>query len=388
MPDLDVKDLLRPVGMVTFSKEYFEKKPLFLTRSESSSHEGLFCLADIDRFHRISSPQYTQVFAIDSRRKIATEEFADAHGRVDALRLFKLFEDGATIVYKDADAHFPALATLCRSAEKQFNSRFSVNVYWAPAGGQAFPVHYDANNLFALQISGSKQWRVYQPQFQLPLPDEHCYDALPDENLLAQFTLNAGDMLYVPRGFPHLVSAGDQPSLHITLYSFPYTWAEVIERSVAEALKQDVAFRASIPLGFLGADREALDTAFSGLMKRLAGAVQLKPALDLITRDLLGSRSPCQENPRERIRQAHAISQHSWIKAQKDLLYSIDNNQDAIRLIGQGVEILFDRSALSGLIFALQTPSFQIRELPSPADGEGKLDLVRTLILNGFVSVQ
>ncbi len=156
---------------------------------------------------------------------------------------------------------------------------------------------------------------------------------------------------------------------------------------MAEALKQDVAFRASIPLGFLVADREALDSAFSNLLKKLAGSAQLKPALDAIARDLLGSRS-AHQNPRERMRQAYAITRHIWIEPQKDLLYSISKDPDAIRLIGQGVEILFDPSALSGLFFCAESSIFLIKDLPSPEDGEGKLDLVRTLIVNGFVSVR
>ncbi len=387
MPDFGLEELLHPVRAFAFSQEYFDKQPLFSKRSAPSYHEALFSLAEMDRFHHASRLQYTQVFAIDSQRKIATEEYADAHGQVDAMRLFNLYEEGATIVYRGVDAYCPAVAALCRSVEKYFNAPFSANVYWAPAGGRAFPVHYDANNVFALQISGSKQWRVYHPQIQLPLRDEHCYDALPDESPLAQYTLDAGDMLYVPRGFPHLVSAVDQPSLHISLYSFPYTWLDVLQRAVAEALKKDAAFRASLPVGFLGANHEALQETFSTMIERLSKTASLEPALSSIKHELLAARSACFENPRESVRQAHALSQHSWIESRKDLLYSIETHPDAIRLVGQGVAIAFDPSALPGLVFALQTPRFQIWELPGPADAEGKMDLTQTLVLNGFVTV-
>lgn len=386
MPDFGLEELLRPVDAHAFSLEHFEKKPLFLRRSAASYHASLFSLEDMDRLHLLSRPQYTQVFAIDSRRKIATEEYADARGQVDAVRLFKLFEEGATVVYRNVDAYCGAVATLCRSMEKSFNSPFSANVYWAPAGGRAFPVHYDANNVFALQISGSKQWRVY-PSQTLPLRDEHCYDALADESPLAQYTLNAGDMLYVPRGFPHLVSAADQPSLHISLYSFPYTWVDVLQRSVADALREDAAFRASLPMDFLGADRADLEVAFSRLIDRLAKSARLEPGLRSIWNELLSSRSPWIDNPRESVGQAHALSQNSWIEVRKDLLYSIERGPEAIRLIGQGVAIAFDPSVLPGLVFALQTARFQTRQLPGPPEAEGRLDLVRTLVLNGFAAV-
>ncbi len=385
MPYFGFEELVYPVSVGAFSNDYFEKTPLFVKRCAPGYHERLFQLADIDRFHLAARPQYTQVFAIDSRRKIATEEYANARGEVDAMRLFELHEEGATIVYRGVDASFPPLAALCRSMEKYFNAPFSANVYLAPAGGQAFPIHYDANNVFAMQISGAKNWRVYEPQSKFPLRDQHCYDALPDARPLADYMLEAGDMLYVPRGFPHLVSADEQPSLHISLYSFPYTWVDVLERAVADALRKDEAFRASLPPGFLGADHARLGEAFSGLIESLAKSAQLEPALRSLAGELLASRSPCRENPRELVQKANALSSESWIATKKDLLYSIETRPDAISLTGQGVAIAFDPSALSGLIFALQTPQFQIAELPSPTDVEGKLDLIRTLILKGFL---
>ncbi|MEK4034586.1 hypothetical protein WOA01_17075 [Methylocystis sp. IM2] len=138
MPDFGLEELLRPVGARAFALEHFEKKPLFLQRSSASYHASLFRLEDMDRLHLLSRPQYTQVFAIDSRRKIATDEYADARGEVDALRLFELFEEGATIVHRNVDAYCASVATLCRSMEKYFNSPFSANAYWAPAGGGLF----------------------------------------------------------------------------------------------------------------------------------------------------------------------------------------------------------------------------------------------------------
>src|SRR3974390_2886707 len=206
-----LQQMMSPVSVEAFCADYFERAPLHVARNDAGFYERLCSLEELDAFVENCRPPYTKAFAIDERRKIATEEFADANGQVDALRLFRLFGEGATVVFREVEAHFPALASLCRSVEKHVNAPGGANVYWAPAGGRCFPVHYDAKDVFALQLSGSKRWRLYAPQRPLPLPTQHCYDGLPDEGLLRECDLRAGDMLYCPRGFPHSVSAGDEP---------------------------------------------------------------------------------------------------------------------------------------------------------------------------------
>jgi len=381
----EVEDMLRPVGMAEFGRTYFERAPLFVARGEPAYHERLFSLRELDKFHSCCRPPYAKVFAIDSRRKIATEEFADASGEVDSLRLFDLFEQGATIVYREIENHFPALAALCRSAEKRFNSPFTANVYWAPAGGQCFPIHFDAKDVFALQVSGSKRWRVYCPYVELPLRYQHCHEKMPDEGFLAEFDLRAGDLLYCPRGFPHLVTAANEPSLHISLSTFPYTWADVLNRVMADVFDRNPSFRASLPPGSLLNRGDELHRTFADLVNRFAEAARLEPALDVIAREFVAGRPPCNVNAREVAQQANALSLDSWIESNPETFYSLVREREEIQLVGLRKEIRFDASAFQSLNFALQTARYQIRQLPGELENEAKLDLLRTLLLNGFV---
>jgi ribosomal protein L16 Arg81 hydroxylase len=308
--------------------------------------------------------------------------------RTDALRLFRLFDEGATIVYREVEDHMPALAALCRSAEAHFHTPFVANVYLAPAGGQCFPIHYDARDVFALQISGSKRWRLHRPQRELPLPHEHCYDGLPDEGFLEEIELRAGDMLYCPRGFPHIVSAGEEPSLHVSLSTAATTWADLFSQALTEFVARDPAFRAGLPPGFVTAPDEAMEETFALLARRFADHVRVQPSLDRLRRQFLASRSTGAEDARLQAQHAKGLCAESRIAPRKHVVWRVEQGPEAISLIGLGKEIRFDPSALEALDSALHGRARKVRDLAGALGCEAKLDLANTLVANGFVVVE
>jgi hypothetical protein len=66
------------------------------------------------------------------------------------------------------------------------------------------------------------------------------------------FTLSAGDCLYLPRGFPHAAEAVDAASSHLTVGVMALTWHQVL-RAALDRSRATPAVRTSIPAGALGA---------------------------------------------------------------------------------------------------------------------------------------
>ncbi|XP_022718182.1 bifunctional lysine-specific demethylase and histidyl-hydroxylase NO66-like isoform X5 [Durio zibethinus] len=114
------------------------------------------------------------------------------------------------------------------------------NLYLTPPNSQGLARHYDDHCVFVCQIFGSKQWKIFsQPNVQLPRLYDPCniQNGEGIDNSRADcyhFLLNEGDVLYIPRGFPHEActhysspdgSAG--LSLHLTLgieVEPPFEW--------------------------------------------------------------------------------------------------------------------------------------------------------------------
>ena len=87
-----------------------------------------------------------------------------------------------------------------------------------------------------MQISGSKAWRVYGTAVETPFRGERFELGRHEAGEVTQeFTLNAGDCLYLPRGIMHdAENVGDEPSLHITVGLITKTWADLLLESISE----------------------------------------------------------------------------------------------------------------------------------------------------------
>jgi ribosomal protein L16 Arg81 hydroxylase len=132
-------------------------------------------------------------------------------------------------------------------------------VYLAPSRAHGSPAHYDTHEVFALQVEGSKAWKVWGDVKRLPMRvSANEYDTqlvqqyARDHEPVLEVLLKPGDVLYIPRGFVHAAQAGDEGSVHVSIGVMVYRWIDVIQSVVEAALRkcsQDVHYKESLPLG-------------------------------------------------------------------------------------------------------------------------------------------
>ena len=82
--------------------------------------------------------------------------------------------------------------------------------------------------------------------------------------------LEAGDALYLPRGYVHAASTTDEPSVHLTVGVLSTTWYDVLPDTLALAA-DELAFRDALPMAGTPAD------ALPGLLAR-AGSLARRAA--------------------------------------------------------------------------------------------------------------
>eukprot|EP01084_Bolivina_argentea_P291070 500196_1 len=94
-------------------------------------------------------------------------------------------------------------------------------------------IHTDRQDTFIIQISGHKQWKIWKPKIKLAYfrqqrgKDDDEYYSPPNDlgiqwnDTLIDVILNPGDILYVPRAFPHQVEIKNgnvnEVSIHLTV---------------------------------------------------------------------------------------------------------------------------------------------------------------------------
>lgn len=131
------------------------------------------------------------------------------------------------------------------------------NVYLTPKDSQGFAPHYDDIEAFVLQVEGKKHWRVYKPTSRNNiLPRESSRNLNPDElgEPCLDVILEAGDLLYFPRGYIHQATTlEDFHSLHITVSVYQkQTFGDLLETlipmALKEAINENVDLRRGLPL--------------------------------------------------------------------------------------------------------------------------------------------
>jgi len=133
---------------------------------------------------------------------------------------------------------------LCVDLREDFPHAY-VNSYLTPPASQAVAPHADDRDVLVWQAAGSKHWKVYgEPPIPYPFTLEQVgkYEEcpVPEATLAAppllEVTLEAGDLLYMPRGFVHEATTSQQPSLHLTiaLATHDWCWSKVVGRAMSQ----------------------------------------------------------------------------------------------------------------------------------------------------------
>jgi len=151
--------------------------------------------------------------------------------------------DGASIIVNQAERYQPAVYELCKAlADEYFHHVFAV-VYLTPPDSFAVRMHNDDQDVFLLQVWGTKHWTILNAPTMLPYTEEMVGkdDPVPPEAVgepIMSFDMQAGDVLYIPRGFLHEASTSAEPSLHITVTmpTSDYCWGVQLVKHLMQNL--------------------------------------------------------------------------------------------------------------------------------------------------------
>ena len=274
--------------------------------------------------------------------------------------------------------------------EKVFSSHFQTNIYLSPPNAQGFATHFDSHDVFVLQVSGSKQWTIYDTLIELPLHGQ-AYES--DKHIpgspTGELTLKAGDVFYCPRGLFHSARSTDEISLHITLGLIGKTWADAMVEAVSEACLASPAFRANLPVGFArsGFERGRAEATFRSLLETFARSANLGPILDRFAENFVTSRHPALDGRLRELDNASPISAESRVAARPHLVYLLREENDQLVILFGSTKISLPSFTREAVTFALNgTPSFVVRDLPGQLDDASKVVLVRRLIKEGLLA--
>lgn len=155
---------------------------------------------------------------IESLLKVGADVFVGKLGEryagtlpTDRMSAEAILQGGYTLGFRHVDRTIPKYADLSDRFQAALNAPIDVHLYCTPADQPGFGWHYDAEEVFVLQISGSKHWYLRKNSVH-PWP---LMDAIPanqryerEQTLVEHCFLAEGDWLYIPSGYWHKTIAG------------------------------------------------------------------------------------------------------------------------------------------------------------------------------------
>ena len=339
-----LETLVAPVDLTEFTNDHWDRAPLLVRRGLPDFYAGLTSISEIDAAVAAGSVQVSYIDARSGDGRTWVRNQSDPSQPASDTLLARMAE-GATLIVDRAETTLAGLAHMCRLLMVETGHPWHCNLYATPPGGQGFDAHLDDTGVFILQISGSKEWSYGSTQLCRPIAGEHGTDAphgWQDDAETAR--LNAGDLLYLPRGTPHSAKAGDgQGSLHITLTVAEFSWMQVAtldDASVSEKTRSATSgMRDLLPIGFHRDDAalcHMFEERFPG-----AGAARMEAFLLRQVRQFrcdLSGRFGMALDP-------VALQAHSKVLHREDLLWRITDQGDMRSVISGPICLAFPERA-------------------------------------------
>ena len=282
-------------------------------------------------------------------------------GTANVERVAAEFERGATVVLQALHVHHPPLARFCRQLERELGHPVQANSYYTPPSAQGFKVHHDTHDVFCLQVAGEKLWLVYPPVLELPLRSQKYTPEMgePGDPVL-DVTMQAGDTLYLPRGWLHEARTSDTASLHLTIGVSVSTWLGALQAALKEAAAEEVDLRRGVP-----ADGEAPE----GLLELLASRLAPESVSSRMRRSFVRSRRPVREDAFDQVRGLEELDVETTLERRETVIFDLEVGGEEATLSFEGRDLRFPARIGAELEFvAAADAPFRLTDLPGGLD--------------------
>ena len=279
-----LSSLLKPEGIETFFQGHWPDR-YFVAHGDKGRLPSVFLADELNDFEALAR-RYQGTVSFFSGPK--SPHMVPVEG-VNAGALYRL---GLSVYLTDIGPYFPDMAPLLRALERELG----INEGCARAGVFASPntdgihCHYDAVDIFSIQLRGTKRWRLARVN-EIPFPWGKQYipgnrpiddlypqvsDGFPDwrNAKFDEVDVGPGSVLYMPRGTWHQTEVSED-SIAVSIGLTPPSAAEVVLEQLRLTLLQDPKWRKPLYGAWGNGDLrdKAMDEA-RGLIEALPEAIK------------------------------------------------------------------------------------------------------------------
>jgi 50S ribosomal protein L16 3-hydroxylase len=190
---------LRPLSLEDFSARCLGRQPL----AQPGTADAAIPLLDWRTLDRVlQSPVPLDMMTV------ARGLLVDTPPPRSLAEVRRLMDRGVSVVIRASERHDPALAELAAAVSAAVPGELHIQIYATPGGTNSYGWHYDFEHVFIAQTAGVKDYYFRDNTVARDTVLGDALDFTPVQRETAPlFTaqLHAGDMLYIPPRWWHLV---------------------------------------------------------------------------------------------------------------------------------------------------------------------------------------
>lgn len=176
-------------------------------------------------------------FKLMNGYEVNKEEYIESYVNVGIVEyrfiqssLYNYLRDGATLVHNRIHNE-PIIDHISKQIANFAEAQTITSGYAAFSSKSSYKSHWDTRDVFAVQLIGKKRWIIKTPNFPDPLymqQTKHFNDIQEPTETYMDIILEAGDILYIPRGWWHNPLPQDGETFHLAIGTFAPTGFEYI----------------------------------------------------------------------------------------------------------------------------------------------------------------
>jgi ribosomal protein L16 Arg81 hydroxylase len=372
-----------------FVSEHLGRRWLHAKSGRRDRFADLLSLTQLDKVLGTYGVRLPTIRLVRADEDIPASEYVWRDSMVDPAQAARLFSQGATIIFGALQDRHEGMRRLCSGVSEQVCARTQTNIYLTPPDSQGFKPHWDTHDVYVLQVEGSKRWRIYGGGPEQPLQDQK-FDPKVDEpgEVEAEFTLEAGEALYIPRGIMHAAVTTEEISLHITLGVMPYTWSDLLVDCVSELVERSPEWRRNVPFGFAreGADTDALKAHLAALAARVGVEADLSTVIAERQRVFESSVRPRAADLLRQAAGAAAVGEGDRVRWRPGVTGRIEPRNGRVVVVSGGREVDFPAAATETLHRLLSGDAVVASDVDDGLDWESRRVVLSALIREGLVA--
>lgn len=237
----------------TFRNDFLYQKP-FLFKSALDSTKVSW--EDVNELYSRGDISHRD-FKIMNGYEVPKKEYVESYDNLGVIEyrcitsiLYQYLRNGATLV-RNRIKNEPFVDQISKQISSFAEARNLVGGYAAFSSKSSYKGHWDTRDVYAVQLLGRKRWILKKPNFESPLymqQTKNFPDIKEPEEVYMDVILEAGDILYIPRGWWHDPLPLDEETFHLAVATFAPTgfeymrWLQNVMPSILDCRKNFTNF--------------------------------------------------------------------------------------------------------------------------------------------------